>query len=144
MAPLIRWKALAEVSEIRVDEPSGVDRQVEAPQIQARKPCSTESIAVRFCRVGLKDFATEVDRGQEVKAGETLDGEGGFTVYGKLMPASDSLAVGGLPLGLAHGVRLKRRVAAGQAVRWSDVGIDARNPAVAFRREMEKLFAGAR
>ena len=36
------------------------------------------------------------------------------------------------------------RVAAGQAVRWSDVGIDAGNPAVAFRREMEKLFAGAR
>ncbi len=77
-----------------------------------------------------------------LKAGEALDGEGGFTVYGKLMPARDSLAAGGLPLGLAHGVALKRDVAAGQPVRWDDVGFDASNAAVQFRREMERLFAG--
>ena len=35
---------------------------------------------------------------------QRFDGEGGFTVWGKLMPASDSLRLGGLPLGLAHGV----------------------------------------
>ena len=29
---------------------------------------------------------------RDLKAGETLDGEGGYTVYGRLMPASDSLA----------------------------------------------------
>ena len=75
---------------------------------------------------------------RDLKSGEVLDGEGGYTVYGKLMPASDSLAVGGLPLGLAHGVRLKRAVKAGEAVRWADVNIDAKNAAVRLRREMER------
>lgn len=80
---------------------------------------------------------------RDLKAGETLDGEGGFTVFGKLMPASDSLAAGGLPLGLAHGVVLRRPVATGRPVRWSDVEIDGRVPAVAFRREMERTFGAA-
>ncbi|MEI6737969.1 MAG: Gfo/Idh/MocA family oxidoreductase, partial [Pseudomonadota bacterium] len=31
---------------------------------------------------------------RNLKAGEMLDGEGGYTVYGKLMPAMDSLALG--------------------------------------------------
>lgn len=77
---------------------------------------------------------------RDLKAGETLDGEGGFTVYGKLMPAKDSLALGGLPLGLAHGVKLKRRVPNGVPVRWSDVVIDTTSQAVRFRREMERVF----
>jgi len=76
-----------------------------------------------------------------LKTGEKLDGEGGFTVYGKLMPARDSLAAGGLPLGLAHGVTLKRDIAAGQPLRWDDVNFDADNAAVRFRREMERVFA---
>ena len=57
---------------------------------------------------------------RDLRAGELLDGEGGFTVWGRLMPAADSLALGGLPLGLAHGVELAD-VAAGQPVRWGDV-----------------------
>jgi predicted homoserine dehydrogenase-like protein len=77
---------------------------------------------------------------RDLKAGETLDGEGGYTVYGKLMPAADSLACGGLPLGLAHGVALKRAVAKGATVGWSDVAaIDS--DAARFRREMEQSFA---
>ncbi len=68
-----------------------------------------------------------------------LDGEGGFAVYGKLRSAAASLAEGGLPLGLAHKLRLKRAVAAGQPVRWDDVEIDESQPAVAFRREMERM-----
>jgi predicted homoserine dehydrogenase-like protein len=76
-----------------------------------------------------------------LKAGEALDGEGGYTVFGKLMPARDSLLMGGLPLGLAHGVRLKRDIAAGAAVRWDDVAFDAAAAAVKFRREMERVFA---
>ena len=76
-----------------------------------------------------------------LKAGELLDGEGGYTVYGKLMPAKDSLAIGGLPLGLAHGVKLRRAVAAGRQVRWSDVAVDANDAAVRLRREMERVFS---
>lgn len=70
-----------------------------------------------------------------------LDGEGGFTVWGTLMPVRDSLAIGGLPLGLAHGVRLEKSIKAGQPVRWTDVVLDASNPAVRFRREMATAFA---
>jgi predicted homoserine dehydrogenase-like protein len=78
---------------------------------------------------------------RDLVAGETLDGEGGYTVYGNLVPAADSLAQRALPLGLAHGVKLKRRIAANCTVRWDDVDIDAVDEAVAFRREMEKAFA---
>jgi predicted homoserine dehydrogenase-like protein len=76
-----------------------------------------------------------------LRAGETLDGEGGYTVYGKLAPAADSLKLGALPLGLAHHVTLKRDVAAHAPVRWDDVTVDASSEAVRFRREMERLFA---
>lgn len=75
-----------------------------------------------------------------LKGGETLDGEGGFTVYGKVVPAETSLAVGAVPIGLAHGLALRNPVPAGQPVRWSDVAYDTTNPAVAFRLEMEAVF----
>ncbi|QAZ38998.1 flagellar biosynthesis protein FlgA [Methylibium sp. Pch-M] len=75
-----------------------------------------------------------------LRAGEVLDGEGGYTVYGKLMPAAASLAGGYLPLGLAHKVRLKRDIADGRPVGWNDVEFDARSEAVQFRREMEAAF----
>ena len=78
---------------------------------------------------------------RDLREGETLDGEGGYCVYGRLMPAADSVAAGGLPLGLAHHVRLLRPVAAGQPVRWSDVAFDERDDAVRFRREMERSLA---
>jgi len=56
------------------------------------------------------------------------------------MPAQDSLAQGCLPLGLAHGWKLLKPVAAGQALRWSDVAIDENVTAVRLRREMDTLF----
>jgi predicted homoserine dehydrogenase-like protein len=76
---------------------------------------------------------------RDLASGELLDGEGGATVYGRVMPAADSLQREGLPLGLAHRVRLQRAVAAGASVRWSDVEIDEDAPAVRFRREMEAV-----
>ena len=75
-----------------------------------------------------------------LRAGECLDGEGGHTVYGKLLPAGASLALGGLPLGLAHRIKLRNPVAAHQPVRWSDVELPAADAAIAFRREMETAF----
>ena len=77
---------------------------------------------------------------RDLNPGEMLDGEGGFTVYGKLLPASESLTLGGLPLGLAHGVKVQRPVKAGQVVSWDDVVFDASATAVRFRREMETVF----
>jgi len=76
-----------------------------------------------------------------LKAGEVLDGEGGFCVWGKQVPAARSLAEGLLPLGLAHDVKLKRDIAEGQCLRWSDVDYDENSLAVKVRREMEAAFA---
>ena len=77
---------------------------------------------------------------RHLAAGEVLDGEGGYMVWGRLMPAADSLGLGALPIGLAHGVTLKNDVAEGTAVRWSDVDVDEADSAVGFRREMERTF----
>jgi predicted homoserine dehydrogenase-like protein len=76
-----------------------------------------------------------------LKSGEVLDGEGGFCVWGKQVPAARSLAEGLLPLGLAHAVRLKRDVGEGQCLRWGDVAYDENDLAVKVRREMEAAFA---
>ncbi|MGH8694636.1 MAG: NAD(P)H-dependent oxidoreductase [Burkholderiales bacterium] len=78
---------------------------------------------------------------RDLKPGEILDGEGGYTVVGKLMPAQASLRLGGLSLGLAHGVKLLKPVAAGQPLCWTDVAVDESSYAVKVRREMERLFA---
>jgi predicted homoserine dehydrogenase-like protein len=75
-----------------------------------------------------------------LKAGEMLDGEGGFCVWGKQTPAEVSLRDELLPLGLAHNVKLKRDIAQGGALKWSDVAYDPHDSAVKVRREMEAAF----
>ncbi|HSJ96497.1 MAG TPA: SAF domain-containing protein, partial [Myxococcota bacterium] len=75
-----------------------------------------------------------------LRAGELLDGEGGYTVWGRLMPAADSAAARALPIGLAHRVKLERDIAEGGVVRWEDVAYDQDSQAVQVRREMERMF----
>ncbi|MFP4539032.1 MAG: NAD(P)H-dependent oxidoreductase [Dichotomicrobium sp.] len=58
---------------------------------------------------------------RDLAAGESLDGEGGYTVWGKLMPGDASVSADVLPIGLAHGVRLVRGVAAGDVLGFADV-----------------------
>ncbi len=91
------------------------------------------------CATGWRADAVATAK-KELKPGELLDGEGGYTVVGRLMPAEASLSQGCLPLGLAHGWKMLRPVAAGQPLRWSDVAFDASVPAVKLRREMEQVF----
>jgi predicted homoserine dehydrogenase-like protein len=93
------------------------------------------------CATGWRADAVAIAK-RDLREGEILDGEGGYTVVGRLMPAQASLAKGCLPLGLAHGWKVLRPVAAGQAVRWSDVAFDASSTAVRVRREMEAVFGG--
>jgi predicted homoserine dehydrogenase-like protein len=78
-----------------------------------------------------------------LKVGEVLDGEGGYMVFGKVTSARTSLKNGLLPLGLAHGVKLKNPVAEGSAVRWDDVEFDASLQAVTIRKELEQRFKNA-
>jgi predicted homoserine dehydrogenase-like protein len=94
------------------------------------------------CATGWRADAVSITK-RALKAGEILDGEGGYTVVGRLMPAADSLNLGCLPLGLAHGWKLTRAVPAGHAVKWADVAFDAGSTAVRLRREMEQAM-GAR
>jgi predicted homoserine dehydrogenase-like protein len=91
------------------------------------------------CATGWRADAVATAK-RNLKAGEILDGEGGYTVVGRLMPAADSLAQGCLPLGLAHGCKLLAPLQAGQPVRWRDVALDANASAVRLRREMEHDF----
>jgi predicted homoserine dehydrogenase-like protein len=78
-----------------------------------------------------------------LRKGEVLDGEGGFAVWGRQVPAEVSLAEGCLPLGLASDVAITRDIAEGEALGWSDVAIDAETDAVKVRREMEAMFAAS-
>jgi predicted homoserine dehydrogenase-like protein len=75
---------------------------------------------------------------RDLASGEHLDGEGGYCVYGRLMPAEDSMALGSLPVGLAQGLSLRKAVAKGEVVRWSDVTIDESQEPARLRREMER------
>ena len=77
---------------------------------------------------------------RKLKAGEMLDGEGGFCVWGKQTPADNSLKQGYLPLGLAHHVKLKIDIEEGQRLKWEDVEYDPTSLAVCVRREMEAAF----
>jgi predicted homoserine dehydrogenase-like protein len=108
-------------------------------------------LGISVASVGLRREATGAPTGfrgdavatakRDLAAGETLDGEGGFTVWGKLMPAAESLRLGALPIGLAHHVKLRHPIEAGAPVRWSDVVVDESSEPVRLRREMEEFFA---
>ena len=78
---------------------------------------------------------------RDLAPGDMLDGEGGYTVWGKLLPADRSMQMGGLPLGLAHNVKVVRAVRKGQSLSWSDVAMDTTTHAYQIRREMEAMFA---
>jgi predicted homoserine dehydrogenase-like protein len=92
------------------------------------------------CPTGWRADAIAVAK-KDLSPGEILDGEGGYTVVGRLMPAADSLNLGCLPLGLAHGWKVLKAVPQGSPLKWSDVAFDASNPAVRVRREMEGAFS---
>ena len=108
-------------------------------------------VGVSVASVALRGEATGVATGwnadvvatakRDLRPGELLDGEGGFTVWGKLLPAATSVAVGGLPLGLAHDVKLTRPVEQGRTISWADVAMDTSTNAYRTRKAMEAVFA---
>ncbi len=108
-------------------------------------------VGVSVASVALRGEATGVPIGwgadvvatakRDLLVGELLDGEGGYTVWGKLLPAATSAAMGGLPLGLAHGVKVLRPVKQGQSLCWADVAMDTGTSAYRSRRMMEQMFA---
>jgi predicted homoserine dehydrogenase-like protein len=75
---------------------------------------------------------------RDLKPGEMLDGEGGYAVWANAIPATKSLALRGLPIGLAHQVKLKRPVAKDQVVSFDDVELTGDLDVVALRKQMEE------
>jgi predicted homoserine dehydrogenase-like protein len=81
---------------------------------------------------------------RDLRAGEFLDGEGGYTVWGKLVSAARSTSTHALPVALAHHVELVRDVAKGEIVNWDDVKMDeSLTTALELRRQTEAMFAHA-
>ena len=75
-----------------------------------------------------------------LKKGEILDGEGGATVWGKLVPSKLSLSMEALPIGLAHGIKLKNEIKENEIITWNDVEFLPNDPAISYRRSMEIDF----
>jgi predicted homoserine dehydrogenase-like protein len=75
-----------------------------------------------------------------LKKGEILDGEGGATVWGKLVPSKLSLSMEALPIGLAHGIKLKNEIKENEIITWNDVEFSPNDPAISYRRSMEIDF----
>jgi predicted homoserine dehydrogenase-like protein len=104
---------------------------------------SVASAALRNEATGTPDaFRSDVAAvaKKALKPGDRLDGEGGYTVWGKILRAEDSLARRALPIGLAHKIKVMKPVAEGAVVSWDDVAIPD-DETVRFRKEMEKVFA---
>ena len=77
---------------------------------------------------------------RNLKKGEKLDGEGGFTVWGKLIPASTSLNLQALPIGLANDMYLKNDIDKDKILTWNDVEFDKNNEIIRYRHQMENKF----
>ena len=79
---------------------------------------------------------------KDMQPGEVLDGEGGYAVWANALPADRSRALRGLPMGLAHYVKLKRSVARDQPISYDDVDLTENTDVVRLRQEMEDRFTG--
>ena len=77
---------------------------------------------------------------RNLKRGEKLDGEGGFTVWGKLIPASTSLNLQALPIGLANDMYLKNDIDKDKILTWNDVEFDSNDEIINYRHQMENKF----
>ncbi|MFV9504598.1 MAG: SAF domain-containing protein [Oscillochloridaceae bacterium umkhey_bin13] len=108
------------------------------------------ALSTSVLAVGLTQTPTGVAQGffgeviavarRDLAEGEALDGAGGFTCYGDLVPASEALERAWLPLGLAHGVVTRHPIATGQPLGWDDVFYETTNPTVRLRRLMERTL----
>ncbi len=90
------------------------------------------------CSRGFNADAVAVAK-RDLAAGDMLDGEGGFTVYGKCWPAARSVAADALPIGLGRGVGLVRPVARDTVLTRDDVEALPDAPHVRLRAETEAM-----
>ena len=77
---------------------------------------------------------------RDLSAGEMLDGEGGFCVWAKAIPARLSDKIGALPIGLTQNVKLKNSVRKDEIIKISDVELIEVDDIIAFRTKMKPLL----
>jgi predicted homoserine dehydrogenase-like protein len=77
---------------------------------------------------------------KDLKPGDVLDGEGGYTAYGRLAGAQESLESAYLPLGLSGAARVVRPVAKGTALTYADVELDEDQFSYSLRKTMEQEY----
>ena len=77
---------------------------------------------------------------RDLAAGEYLDGEGGYCVWAKAVPARLSDQMKALPIGLAHHVKLKHAVKQDQVVTLDDVELQDADDILRFRQDMKSVL----
>lgn len=102
---------------------------------------SVASVALRREATGaprqfIGDVASVAKR--NLLVGDTVDGEGGYSVFGRLVPAKESLSRGLLPLGLASRAKVIKPVARDKYVTYADVELDSDSLAAKVRRSAEE------
>lgn len=80
---------------------------------------------------------------RDLKAGETLDGIGGFTTYGLIDNIETCRAENLLPMGLSEGCRLLRSIPKDQAITYDDVELPEGLLINKLRAEQDTYFASA-
>ena len=80
---------------------------------------------------------------KDLKPGDMLDGEGGYTVFGRLVSARESVEKRYLPMGLSHGVRVIKPVTKDAIVTYDDVIVDESSFACRLRRQQESALRGS-
>ena len=96
---------------------------------------SEETGSARFF---LADVASVAKR--DLKKGDILDGEGGYTVYGRLVRADESVTGSYLPVGLSRGAKLLRPVSKDSILTYQDVGLDRSALSYRIRQTLEDDF----
>ena len=76
---------------------------------------------------------------RDLKPGDKLDAFGGYTFHGVMDRAEEARALNALPVGLAPGAVIAKRVARGEVVTWDDVTLDAGSTVVKLRRMQDAL-----
>ena len=62
-------------------------------------------------------------------------------LYGEnLCRPKTSLSIGALPIGLAHGIKLKNDIKENEIMKWTDVDFSSNDPAISYRKSMENDF----
>lgn len=79
---------------------------------------------------------------QDLKAGHTVDGLGGYDTYGVAESTAATRAEGLLPMGVAEGCVLTRDVPKDAVLTYADVTLPAGRLVDQLREEQEKLFGG--